>query len=38
MKVEQIPVTGREKRDHLSRPLKALSEFYKALDGRDIEK
>jgi len=38
MKLEQVPVTGREKRDHLSTPLKALSEFYEALNNRDIEK
>ena len=38
MKLEQVPVTGREKKQDLSAPLKALSEFYEALNNRDIEK
>lgn len=33
-----MPVTVREKKDHLTPPLKALSEFYEALNGRDLEK
>jgi ketosteroid isomerase-like protein len=38
MKLEQVPVTGREKKDHLSAPVRALSEFYEALNDRDLEK
>ncbi len=38
MKLEQVPVTGRENKDRLSAPLKVLSEFYEALNSRAIEK
>jgi ketosteroid isomerase-like protein len=38
MKVEQVPVTGKETRDHLSAPMRALSDFYQALNGRDFQK
>ena len=38
MKLEQVPATGREKKDHLSPPLKVLSEFYEALNSKDLEK
>lgn len=38
MKLEQIPVTGNEKKDDLPGPLKAISEFYDAMNHRDLEK
>jgi ketosteroid isomerase-like protein len=38
MKIEQSPVTGNEDKSLLSAPLIALSEFYEALNSRDIEK
>ncbi len=38
VKLEQVPITGRENKDRLPAPLKALSEFYEALNGRDLEK
>jgi ketosteroid isomerase-like protein len=38
MKVEQIPVTGKEEKSHLSAPMIALSEFYEALNSRDMRK
>lgn len=38
MKLQQVPVTGREKKDRLSPPLRALSGFYEALNNRDLEK
>ncbi len=37
MKVEHIPVTGREEKDQLSPQIRALSDFYQALNGRDME-
>jgi ketosteroid isomerase-like protein len=38
MKLEQVPITGREEKVHLPAPLKVLSEFYEALNGKDLEK
>jgi ketosteroid isomerase-like protein len=38
MKLEQVPVTGTEKKDDLTARLKVLSEFYAALNGRDLGK
>ncbi|KAB0667379.1 nuclear transport factor 2 family protein [Oryzomonas japonica] len=38
MKIEQVPVTGREDKNSLTPPLRALAEFYEALNGRDMEK
>ncbi len=38
MKLEQVPITGREDKDRLPAHLKVLSEFYEALNGRDLEK
>ncbi len=38
MELEQVPITGRENKDHVSPLLRALSEFYEALNSRDIEK
>lgn len=37
MKLEQIPITGRETRENLSPQMATLSEFYRALNGRDLE-
>jgi len=37
MKVEQVPVTGREEKEQLSPQMRALSEFYQALNSRDME-
>ncbi|MCM0082380.1 nuclear transport factor 2 family protein [Geomonas sp. Red32] len=37
-RLEQTPVTGREDKAGLSPELAALSGFYEALNGRDIEK
>ena len=37
MHVEQIPVTGREASDRLTPQMRALSQFYKALNGRDLD-
>jgi ketosteroid isomerase-like protein len=36
MKVEQLPVTGREEKSELLPPMRALSEFYEALNNRDL--
>jgi ketosteroid isomerase-like protein len=38
MKLEQVPVTGTEKKDNLTARLKVLSEFYEALNSRDLGK
>jgi len=38
MKIEHSPVTGREEKSTLSPPMRALSDFYEALNGRSIEK
>jgi ketosteroid isomerase-like protein len=38
MKLEQVPVTGTEKKDDLTARLKVLSEFYEALNSRDLGK
>ncbi len=37
MKVEQAPVTGKERKEQLTPQMKALSEFYQALNDRNIE-
>ena len=37
MKLEQTPVTGREQAKQLTSEMKALSEFYRALNNRDME-
>jgi len=37
MKTEQVPVTGREQAQSLSPQMRALSQFYRALNTRDIE-
>lgn len=37
MKLEQVPVTGREEKQQLTPQMRALSDFYHALNGRDIE-
>jgi hypothetical protein len=37
MKVEQVPVTGREQRRQANPQMKALSEFYQALNERNME-
>jgi ketosteroid isomerase-like protein len=36
MQIEQVPVTGREQKELLSPQMKALSEFYQALNNRDL--
>ncbi|GFE59768.1 nuclear transport factor 2 family protein [Geobacter sp. AOG2] len=38
MKIEHTPVTGREEKDNLMPQMRALSEFYEALNSRDMEK
>jgi ketosteroid isomerase-like protein len=38
MKVEHVPVTGKEEKGLLSTPMIALSEFYEALNTRNMEK
>ena len=38
MRIEHAPVTGKEEKDNLTPPMRALSEFYEALNSRDIEK
>ena len=38
MQIEHTPVTGKEAKENLTPPMRALSEFYEALNGRDIEK
>ncbi len=38
MKVQQAPVTGKEKKENLPPTLRALSEFYEALNSRDLKK
>lgn len=37
MKVEQVSVTGREQKKQLTPQMRALSEFYQALNDRDME-
>ena len=37
MTVEPIPITGREPKPLLTLPIRALSEFYQALNTRDLE-
>lgn len=37
MKPEQSPITGKEDRKSLSKPLQTLSEFYAAFNGKDLE-
>lgn len=37
MHVEQTPVTGREASDRLTPQMQALSQFYKALNDRDLD-
>ncbi|GFO64046.1 YybH family protein [Geomonas paludis] len=37
MKIENTPVTGKENKDELSPMLRALSQFYEALNSRDME-
>ncbi len=37
MNVEQTPVTGKEQKAQLSPQMRALSEFYQALNDRDME-
>jgi ketosteroid isomerase-like protein len=37
MYLEQTPVTGREDETRLTPQMRALSEFYRALNGRDLE-
>jgi ketosteroid isomerase-like protein len=37
VRVEQVPVTGREQREQLTPQMRALSEFYQALNRRDLE-
>lgn len=37
MKIEQIPVTGKERKGQLTPQMRALSEFYEALNNRDLE-
>ena len=37
MKLVQVPVTGREQTEQLTPEMKALSEFYRALNSRDID-
>lgn len=36
MRVEQVPVTGKEEKFGLTPQMRALSEFYQALNGRDM--
>ncbi len=38
MKVEHVPVTGKEIKDHLNAQMRALSDFYDALNSRDVKK
>ncbi len=38
MQLEQVPVTGKEKKENLPATLRALSEFYEALNTRDLKK
>lgn len=35
---EQVPITGREDKARLTTPLRVLSEFYDAFNGRNLEK
>ena len=37
MKIEALPVTGRERAENLTLQMRALSGFYRALNSRDIE-
>lgn len=36
MNIEQTPVTGRESKEQLTPQMKALSDFYRALNNRDL--
>ena len=38
MQLEQKTITGKEEKSLLSAPMKALSEFYEALNTRDMQK
>lgn len=38
MKIERTPVSGRERKAKLTLPMRALSEFYEALNTKNIEK
>lgn len=38
MKIEPMPVTGKEEETDLTAPMRVLSGFYEALNSRDIEK
>jgi ketosteroid isomerase-like protein len=38
MRIEPTPITGQENLEALARPLQALSRFYAAFNGRDLEK
>jgi ketosteroid isomerase-like protein len=38
MKIEQVPVTGKEEKKQLTPQMRVLSEFYQALNERDIER
>jgi ketosteroid isomerase-like protein len=38
MKVEGRPITGGEERQGMSGPMRALTDFYSAFNGRDMEK
>jgi len=37
MQTEQVAVTGREQPQSLTREMQALSQFYRALNTRDME-
>jgi ketosteroid isomerase-like protein len=37
LKVEQVPVTGRERAEQLTPQMRALSGFYRALNSRDMK-
>ncbi len=37
MKLEQVPVTGKEQKNQLTPQMRTLSEFYQALNNRDME-
>ncbi|HEX8755085.1 MAG TPA: nuclear transport factor 2 family protein [Steroidobacteraceae bacterium] len=37
MKIEQTPITGRESKELLSPRMAALSQFYQALNSRDLD-
>lgn len=38
MRLEHSPITGREDKEKLALPLRALSEFYDAFNNRNLEK